>query len=96
MPRALLIGGTGPIGTATAHRLLDHGWTVHLTGRDPNKMPADLTNRGATFTIAHRDNPAQLADALGTGADLLLDCLCYTAADARPSCHSPATPPQPW
>ncbi|HJP80221.1 MAG TPA: NAD-dependent epimerase/dehydratase family protein [Pseudonocardiaceae bacterium] len=83
MPRALLIGGTGQIGTATAHRLLQHGWTVHLTGRDPANMPTDLTEAGATFTTAHRDNPSQLADALGDGADLLLDCLCYTTADAQ-------------
>ncbi len=83
MPRALLIGGTGQIGTATARRLLDHGWTVHLTGRDPANMPTDLTQAGATFSTAHRDNPAQLTDALGDGADLLLDCICFTAADAQ-------------
>jgi nucleoside-diphosphate-sugar epimerase len=83
MPRALLIGGTGQIGTATARRLLTNGWTVHLTGRDPQHVPSDLTEAGATFTIAHRDNPHQLAQALGTGADLLLDCICYTAADAH-------------
>jgi nucleoside-diphosphate-sugar epimerase len=83
MPRALLIGGTGQIGTATARRLLDHGWTVHLTGRDPHNMPTDLLDAGATFSSAHRDNPTQLADALGDGADLLLDCICFTAADAR-------------
>jgi nucleoside-diphosphate-sugar epimerase len=83
MPRALLIGGTGQIGTATARRLLTNGWTVNLTGRDPNKMPTDLTEAGATFTVAHRDSPTELAHALGTGADLLLDCLCYTATDAQ-------------
>lgn len=83
MPRALIIGGTGQIGTATARRLLTHGWTVNLTGRDPQHMPADLTAAGATFTTAHRDNPAQLATALGTGADLLVDCICFTAAHAR-------------
>ena len=83
MPRALLIGGTGQIGTATARRLIHHGWTVHLTGRDPANMPTDLTDAGATFTIAHRDNPTQLAHALGEGADLLLDCICFTAADAH-------------
>ncbi len=83
MPRALLIGGTGQIGTATARRLLAHGWTVELTGRDPNHLPADLAEAGATFTTAHRDNPTQLAAALGDGADLLLDCICFTAADAR-------------
>lgn len=83
MPSALIIGGTGQIGTATARRLLRHGWTVRITGRDPQHLPADLTEAGATFTTAHRDNPTQLADALGNGADLLLDCICYTAADAH-------------
>ena len=30
MSRALILGGTGAIGRATAHRLLDAGWQVEL------------------------------------------------------------------
>ncbi|HXH88839.1 MAG TPA: NAD(P)H-binding protein [Gaiellaceae bacterium] len=78
-----MIGGTGPIGLATARRLLATGWQVDLTGRDPERLPAELAAAGARFVAADRTNPAQLGDALGAGADLLVDCICYTDADAR-------------
>jgi NAD(P)-dependent dehydrogenase (short-subunit alcohol dehydrogenase family) len=42
MSRALILGGTGAIGRATAQRLLDVGWQADLTGRDPAHMPAAL------------------------------------------------------
>lgn len=83
MPRALILGGTGLIGRATARRLLAAGWQVDVTGRDPDHIPPDLTAHGARFLAADRADPAQLRTVLGGGADLLVDCLCYTAADAR-------------
>jgi nucleoside-diphosphate-sugar epimerase len=79
-PRALIIGGTGMIGRATAKRLLAAGWDVDLTGRNPAHVPADLA--GARFIAADRHDPNQLAAAMGAGADLLVDCICYTATDA--------------
>ncbi|GAA1304541.1 NAD(P)H-binding protein [Pseudonocardia xinjiangensis] len=82
MPRSVIIGGTGLIGRATARRLLAAGWEVDLTGRDPAHLPADVAADGARFVAAERDDPAQLAAALGDGADLLVDCICYTADDA--------------
>jgi nucleoside-diphosphate-sugar epimerase len=82
MPRALVLGGTGSIGLATAHRLLESGWDVDLTGRDPNRMPADLAAAGARFLASDRGDDAQLRAAFGDGADLLVDCVCFTAADA--------------
>jgi nucleoside-diphosphate-sugar epimerase len=82
MPRALIVGGTGPIGCATARRLLAAGWQVDLTGRDPAHLPADVAAAGGRFLAARRDDPEQLLAALGDGADLLVDCICYTAADA--------------
>ncbi|HEY7049241.1 MAG TPA: NAD-dependent epimerase/dehydratase family protein [Jatrophihabitantaceae bacterium] len=83
MPRALIVGGTGLIGRATARRLLDAGWQVDLTGRDPARCPADLARDGARFVAAERSDPDQLQAAFGDGADLLVDCICYTAAQAR-------------
>jgi nucleoside-diphosphate-sugar epimerase len=80
MPRALILGGTGSIGRATARRLLVAGWSVELTGRDPERMPADLAAAGARFVVSDRRERDHLA-ALG-GADLLVDCVCYTPADA--------------
>lgn len=38
---------------------------------------------GGRFVAADRDDPRQLAAALGAGADLLIDCVCFTAAHAR-------------
>jgi nucleoside-diphosphate-sugar epimerase len=82
MPRALIIGGTGQIGRATAGRLLAAGWQVDLTGRDPAHMPDEVAAAGGKFVAADRDNPDELLVALGDGADLLVDCICYTAAAA--------------
>ncbi len=82
MPRALIVGGTGLIGRATARRLLAAGWQVDLTGRNPAHMPAEIAAAGGRFIAAERDDSDQLLAALGGGADLLVDCICYTAADA--------------
>lgn len=82
MPRALIIGGTGMIGRAAASRLLASGWQVDVTGRDPARMPAALTTAGATFIGADHADDSQLRVTLGPGADLLVDCACYTATDA--------------
>jgi NAD(P)-dependent dehydrogenase (short-subunit alcohol dehydrogenase family) len=40
MSNALVVGGTSGIGLATAHRLLAHGVTVHVVGRDKNRLDA--------------------------------------------------------
>ncbi len=82
MPRAVVIGGTGPIGRAAAARLLASGWTVDLIGRDPARMPAELTEAGGRFVAADYHNADELAAVYGSGADLLVDCICFTAADA--------------
>jgi nucleoside-diphosphate-sugar epimerase len=82
MSRALILGGTGAIGLATARRLLAAGWQVDLTGREPAHLPADVAAAGATFVAADRADPDELRAALGGGADLLVDCICYTARDA--------------
>ena len=81
--RALILGGTGGVGRATARRLLAAGWRVELTGRDPSRMPAELASAGARFVRADRSDVRALATLVGQGVDLLVDCLCYTAADAR-------------
>jgi nucleoside-diphosphate-sugar epimerase len=82
MPRALIVGGTGSIGCATTRRLLAAGWQVDLTGRNPAHVPADVAAAGATFIAADRADPERLVAAFGDGVDLLVDCLCFTAADA--------------
>jgi len=46
-------------------------------------MPDDLTAAGARFHAADRKDSAALARILRDGTDLLVDALCFTAADAR-------------
>jgi nucleoside-diphosphate-sugar epimerase len=81
--RALVLAGTGAIGRATARRLVAAGWEVDLTGRDPAHFPSDLAAAAARFVASDRSDAAQLAEAFGPGADLLVDCACFTAEDAR-------------
>ncbi len=80
--RAVIFGGTGAIGRAAARRLLAAGWSVDVTGRNPARMPPDITAAGGRFIAADRGEPARVRAAFGNGADLLVDCACYTARDA--------------
>lgn len=81
--RAIILGGTGAIGFATARRLLASGWRVDVTGRDPSHVRSELTTAGATFTPLDRDDFTQLLGLVGSGADLLVDCVCFTAQQAE-------------
>ena len=80
--RAVIIGGTGAIGRAAARRLLAAGWDVELTGRDPARMPRDIAAAGGRFIAAGTGGAGRLRAAFGDGADLLVDCACFTAEDA--------------
>lgn len=71
------------IGRATARRLLEAGWEVDVTGRDPAHLPGYLAADGVRFHAAERGDAEALRAVLGPGADLLVDCVCYTAAHAR-------------
>ena len=82
MPRALILGGTGLIGRAAAGRLLAAGWQVDVTGRYAGHLSPELADAGVRFIPADRADGGALAAAAGDGADLLVDCVCYTSADA--------------
>lgn len=69
-------------GRAVARRLLGGGWRVRLLARREN-VPSDLRVDGVEFVAVDREDPAGLAAAVGDGADLLVDCVCYTARHAR-------------
>jgi nucleoside-diphosphate-sugar epimerase len=83
MPKAVILGGTGAIGRATAARLLAAGWSVDYTGRDPARAVAELDGAGARFVRFDMDEPGARSAIVGSGADLLVDCVCYTAVHAR-------------
>jgi nucleoside-diphosphate-sugar epimerase len=76
--RALVLGGTGAIGSAIARRLLERSWQVDVVARRAGREA-----EGAGFYAADRDDGAALRRAYGDGADLLVDCIAYTAAQAR-------------
>jgi len=46
-------------------------------------MPPDIAASGGRFTAAGRGDQEQLRAVFGRGADLLVDCVCYTAGDAE-------------
>jgi nucleoside-diphosphate-sugar epimerase len=79
VPRALVLGGTGQVGVAVAKRLLAAGWDVDLTGRNPPRLEVE----GARFLRSDRTAAGDLRAAIGTGADVLVDNVCYTAEQAR-------------
>lgn len=83
MNRAVILGGTGVLGQAIAHRLLESGWRVEITGRNPAKMPSMLSEAGATFVTSDRRIENELNQVIGGGANLVVDAACYTEADAR-------------
>jgi hypothetical protein len=45
-------------------------------------MPEELLHQGAKFNAVDREDAAGMADAIGVGVDLLVDCACRTAAHA--------------
>ena len=83
MRRAVILGGTGLVGRASALRLSRAGWHVTVTGRDPANMPGALERQGVCFGQADARDADATAAAFGAGADLLVDCVCFTAAHAH-------------
>jgi len=79
---AFVVGGTGQVGRAVAHRLASAGWavTVAARGRFPNAVdPGD----GVRVVALDRGRAGALADALPAGADVLIDLIAYNAGDAE-------------
>lgn len=81
--RAVILGGTGAIGGATALRVAEAGWTVDVTGRTAAGMPTELADAGVRFHQIGRSDTAAIEALIGSGAELLVDLLAYRAADAR-------------
>lgn len=83
--RAVLLGGTGGIGSAIARRLLDateDDWRVEVIARHGGPIADDLVDRGATFVPGDRRDGALLREVLRDGADLLVDGVTATGDDA--------------
>jgi nucleoside-diphosphate-sugar epimerase len=71
------------IGRSIAARLLAAGWQVDGTGRDATHVPDELAQAsGFTFITSERTDASALRAAIGDGAELIVDCLCFTEGDA--------------
>lgn len=83
MARAVILGGTGVVGRAISARLLEAGWQVDATGRNAAHVPEELAQAsGFAFITGDRTDARALRTAIGDGAELIVDCLCFTEADA--------------
>jgi nucleoside-diphosphate-sugar epimerase len=83
MPKAVVLGGNGQVGSAVALRLAAGGWEVTASGRSAERFPADLRDAGIRFVRSDRYQPEDLRGLLPEGADAVIDCVGYTAAHAR-------------
>jgi nucleoside-diphosphate-sugar epimerase len=79
---ALIVGGSGQIGQATARNLLEHGWRVRLAQRAAAHLPGDLAARVELVAI-DREQPGAVATAVAEGVDALIDTVAYDEAHAR-------------
>jgi nucleoside-diphosphate-sugar epimerase len=77
MPSAVILGGTGQIGLATARRLLGEAWDVTVVSRQTAAVP-----RGCRHIEADARDTARLSALVGSDTDLLLSCVAFDAADA--------------
>lgn len=77
--RAVILGGTGQLGAASARTLLEHGWQVDLAHRGERGVPAELAE---ARSVSLDRSDADAVEGLCRGADLVLDCLAFAPADA--------------
>jgi nucleoside-diphosphate-sugar epimerase len=76
---ALIIGGNGQIGRATAAALLAAGWRVISAQRAASPNMA----QGITSIALDRDAPDALARAVAGGVDVVIDTIAYDDVHAR-------------
>jgi nucleoside-diphosphate-sugar epimerase len=74
-----VLGGTGQIGRAVVARLLAGGWAVTSVARRALSETPD----GVRFVAADRHDPEGLRQAIGDGADAVVDVTAYDAEDGR-------------
>jgi nucleoside-diphosphate-sugar epimerase len=84
MPRhAFILGGTGQIGRAVAGELVQRGWRVTVAHRGTRPLPTGLSERGVEVVFLDREKPGQLAEAVRSGADALIDTVAFGLDHAR-------------
>jgi nucleoside-diphosphate-sugar epimerase len=82
MKTALILGGSGQIGQATARTLLADGWSVRLAQRHAARLPDELAAR-VELVAMDRERSGALAKALAGGVDALIDTIAFDEGHAR-------------
>jgi nucleoside-diphosphate-sugar epimerase len=81
---ALIIGGSGFLGSAITAQLTEDGWETHVLSRGNKPV-----TQGSTVIQADRSVPEKLQAALeGRHYDLVVDCAGYKEPDAANTLHS--------
>jgi len=86
--RAVVLGGTGGIGSAVVRDLLDvsgrggDDWQIDVVARHGGPAADALTAAGASFVAGDRRDTSVLRELLRPGADLLVDTVGATRDDA--------------
>ena len=81
--KAIVLGGNGLVGRAAALKLVSAGWEVTSTGQALHRFPQCLRDVGVRFVRSDRYVANDLHRLLGEGADVVVDCVGYTAGHAR-------------
>ena len=78
-----MLGGSGLVGSAAAFKLASAGWEVTSSGRAETRFPRDLRDAGVRFVQSDRYIAGDLRRLLHDGADVVVDCVGYTAEHVR-------------
>jgi len=74
---AIIHGGAGGIGAATAKQLAAQGFRLHLAGRDADKLASVAAPLGATFTAGDVTDASLFARVMAESGFSSLDALVY-------------------
>ncbi|MEJ5899758.1 NAD-dependent epimerase/dehydratase family protein [Ochrobactrum teleogrylli] len=80
--QAFIIGGTGQIGRVVGLKLLKEGWGVTFASRNGN-IPDEAVSFGAKAIFLDREQPGALAQAIGEGADAVIDTVAFDQTHAN-------------
>ncbi|RKR73952.1 NAD-dependent epimerase/dehydratase family protein [Frondihabitans australicus] len=81
--RALVLGVNGVTGRGLAPTFLDSGWDVVATGRGPSRLTGAWAD-AVDYRVSDRTDERALRHLLDeVQPDVVVDCVCYTAAHAR-------------
>lgn len=80
--QALIIGGTGQIGSALVEHLLQQSWRITVLHRGERPLPKRSTSQRIRTMHADRRDTKALVRAIGNGVDAVIDTIAYDESDA--------------